>query len=118
MSESGKNEQLAIYLHDVFDRVEHKERMDSIGLTKEQIDITLKKIKKAASFREGIEAADPIVKTIVLSMFDRLDEVEALIDVVITSFDSKIHEDFKFAIENYVALKDLQNATHKKLTDE
>lgn len=116
MSEGGKNEQLAIYIKEVFEKVEHRERMDSISLTQEQIDITLNKIKKADSYREGIEAADPIIKTIVLSMFDRLDEVEALIDVVITSFDRKIHDDFKFAIENYLALKDLQNSTHRKLT--
>jgi hypothetical protein len=116
MSEGGKNEQLAIYLEDVFDKVEHKERMDSIGLTQSQIDITLNKIKKAPSYREGIEAADPIVKTIVLSMFDRLDEVEALIDEVIRSFDEQIYNDFKTAIVNYLALKELQNTTQGKLT--
>lgn len=116
MSESGKNEQLAIYLHDVFEKVEHRERMDSIGLTQEQIDITLNKIKKAGSYREGIEAADPIVKTIVLSMFDRLDEVEALIDQVIVSFDQKIYNDNKSAIVNYLALKELQNSTQRKIT--
>lgn len=116
MSEGGKNEQLAIYLHEVFEKVEHRERMDSIGLTQEQIEITLNKIKKAASYREGIEAADPIVKTIVLSMFDRLDEVEAMIDKVIMSFDRQIYNDHKSAITNYLSLKDLQNLTQKKLT--
>ncbi|WP_143525178.1 hypothetical protein [Labilibacter marinus] len=116
MSENGKNDQLAKYLSDAFERVKHKERMDSIGLSYSQVEFSLGEIRKAETYREGIEASDPIINTIVLSLSDRLDEIEALIGEVIVSFDANIYNDTKATIDNYITLKKLQNSTQKKIT--
>ena len=116
MSAQGKNNQLAIYVHDVMDRIDHQERTDSLGLSRAQIDSTILRIKKAETYREGIEAADPVAKSIVISMFDRLDQLELLVEEVVLSFEDQIYEDHELAIANYLALKDLQNKTQFKLT--
>ncbi len=116
MSEKGKNDQLAIYLYDAYERAKHKERLDSIGLSYSQVEFSLNKIRQAETYREGIEASDPIINTIVISLSDRLDEIELLIGNVINSFEAHIYNDTKVTIDNYLALKDLQNSTHKKIT--
>jgi hypothetical protein len=116
MSARGKNDQLAIYVRDVMDRIDHRERTDSLGLTHAQIDSTILKIRKAETYREGIEAADPVAKSIVISMFDRLDELELLVEEVVLSFEEEIYQDHELVIANYLALKDLQNKTQFKLT--
>lgn len=116
MSEKGKNEQLTVYVKDVLERVEHKERLDSLGLTYDQIDSTIARIKRAKNFRSGIKAADPAVKTVVLSMYERLDKLEILIDKVAEAFENQIYQDNELGIANYLTFKELLNTNQFKLT--
>lgn len=116
ISEKGKNKQLSIYVKDVLERIDHKERTDSLGLRQSQIDSTILNIRRAETYREGIKTADPVVKSIVLSMFERLEALETMVEDAAYSFEDEIYRDHELAIKNYLNLKELQNSTQYKLT--
>lgn len=116
MSEKGKNRQLASFVKDILEVIEHKERVDSLGLTYAQVDSTIRAIRQADTFREGIKAADPATKTVVLSMFDRLDSLEVMVKDVVAAFEERVYTDYELAITNYLTLKELQNDTQFRLT--
>ena len=116
LSEKQKNMQFALYLQEAFAKVKHKERLDSIGLNKEDVEIVLKDIRNSETYLDGIAAANPIINTIVLGLFDGLDEIEAGISPIIASFESQILEEFSVAIDNYLRIKDLQNSTQETLS--
>lgn len=116
LSEKGKNKQLTIYVKEVLERIEHRERMDSIGLSKVQIDSTISQIIRSETFLEGLQVADPVVKSIVLTMYERLEELEDLMEEVVVAFEDRIYQDYKLAIENYINFKNLQNTNQYILT--
>jgi len=116
LSDKQKNMQLAIYLQDVFAKVKHKERLDSIGLNKENVEIVLTDIRNSERYLDGIAAADPIINAIVLGLFEGLDEIEAGILAIIASFESQILEEFSLVIDNYLRIKNLQNSTQETLS--
>ena len=116
LTDKQKNVQLALYLEEAFSKVKHKERLDSIGLNKEDVELVLKDIRNSERYLDGIAAADPIINTIVLALFDRLDEIEGGISSIIASFESQIYGEYALAIDNYLRLKDLQNMTMETLT--
>lgn len=116
LSQREKNEQLALYVKDVLERVDHQERLDKLGLTYRQVDSTIVEIKKAETYREGIKAADPAIKSMVLSLFDRLSTLEIMIADVIQTFEEKIYNDHELAIKNYYEFKSLQDKNQYSLT--
>jgi hypothetical protein len=116
LKDKQKNEQLALYLQEIFEKAKHKERIDSIGLHKEDVELVLADIRNANKYLDGIAAADPIINTIVLALFDRLDEIEGGVSSIIASFESQIYGEYALAIDNYLRLKDLQNMTMETLT--
>jgi len=116
LTDKQKNVQLALYLEEAFSKVKHKERLDSIGLNKEDVELVLKDIRNSERYLDGIAAADPIINTIVLGLFDGLDEIEAGISPIIASFESQILEEFSLAIDNYLRIKNLQNSTQETLS--
>ena len=116
LSDKQKNVQLALYLQEVFAKVKHKERLDNIGLNMEDVELVLTDMRNSERYLDGIAAADPIINTIVLGLFDGLDEIEAGISPIIASFESQILEEFSLAIDNYLRIKNLQNSTQETLS--
>ena len=116
LTDKQKNIQLAFYLQEAFAKVKHKERLDSIGLNKEAVNLVLTDIRNSERYLDGIAAADPIINTIVLGLFDGLDEIEEGILPIIDSFESQILEEFSLVIDNYLRIKNLQNSTQETLS--
>jgi len=116
LKDKQKNEQLSIYLQEVFEKAKHKKRVDSLGLHVEDVELVLDNIRSSKTYLDGIAAADPIINNIVLALFDRMDEIEGGISAIINSFERQIYEEFSLAIDNYLRLKNLQNMTQESLS--
>lgn len=116
ISEKNKNIQLANYIEEVLEKLEHKKGIGNHGISQKRIDSTLNLIRNSETYLKGIKAADPMAKSIVVLMNFRLDQLENMIVDVVSSFEAQILTDFEFTIENYYALKELQDITQSKLT--
>ena len=116
LKDKQKNDQLARYLQEVFEKAQHKERIDSIRLNKNDVAIVLNDMRNADKYLDGIAAANPIINTIVLSLIDRLDEIEDGVAGIINVFESQIQDEYAEAIDNYLRLKNLQNSTQKTIS--
>jgi len=108
LKEKDKNRQLRNYLFDVFDRVDEKESLDSLGLNKETLQQVLDDIPKADSYLEAVDKASPIINSVVLTVQDRLDDLQNDISDVLEVFDQKIEEDYTNTRANYLGMKALQ----------
>jgi hypothetical protein len=116
LKDKQKNEQLALYLHEAFQKVKHKGRIDSLRLNENDVNIVLNDIRNAKKFLDGIAAANPIINTIVLALSDRLDEIDAGVAGIINAFESQIQDEYAEAIDNFLRLKNLQNSTQKTIS--
>lgn len=116
LSEKQKNQQLAIYLEEVFSKTKVRNKLDSIGLSQEAVDQTLKNIRSKEVYLDGIAEADPIINTIVLALFEKLEAIEEDVLAVITAFEEEIDKDYQYKIENYIRITNLENATHESLS--
>ena len=116
LSERQKNQQLAIYLEDVFSKTTVRMKLDSIGLSADDVNRTLSNIRVKETYLEAIAEADPIINTIVLALFDKLDVIEDDVSKVIASFEDELSKDYQYTIDNYLRIKSLENATHESLS--
>jgi hypothetical protein len=108
LSEKDKNRQLRNYLFDVFDRVDEKESLDSLGLNKETLQQVLDDIPNAENYMEALDKASPIINSVVLTLQDRLDDLQNDITDVLEVFDQKSEQDHINIRENYLGMKSLQ----------
>jgi hypothetical protein len=116
LSERQRNQHLAFYLEEVFSKTKVKKNLDSIGLSQEAVEETLINIRKKDTYLDGIAEADPIINTIVLALFEKLDVIEEDILHVIAAFEEEIEADYQYKINNFVRIRDLENSTHESLS--
>jgi hypothetical protein len=103
-----KNRLLASYFKQAEAKVADRSKYDSIGVTSSLMDTVYSNMEKAETFREGIEAASPLVNAIVLAMQRRLDEIDAQIPLTIVAIDARVESAYADKRRNYQDLVRLQ----------
>ena len=115
-SDKEKNRLLAAYLKEAAAKVADRRRFDSIGVTSTMLDTIFTNMERAEKFREGIEAASPMINAIVLAMLNRLDELDLVVPVVIEAVDRAIDNDYADKRSNYANLVRLQTQSLRAVT--
>jgi hypothetical protein len=110
-----KNRLLARYFKDAFEKVASPNVMDSIGISRAQLDTILNNIEAAKSYREGIEAASPLVNAVVVAMQDELNEILDLVPGVIAGIESRVETEYASQRQNYRALVRLQTRLQRAM---
>lgn len=121
LTDKQKNEQLAVYLKEVFEKARmHREkqegRVDSLDLNMDDAKYVLDDIRSSETYLDGIAAASPIINTIVLAIFDKLDDLEEDVSSIISIFEAQINSDYAHMMENYDRIKELQKTTQEALS--
>jgi hypothetical protein len=112
-SDKEKNRLLSAYFREAAAKVAEKHTFDSIGFGPSALDTVYAAIERAESFREGIEAAGPLVNAVVIALLNRVDEIDATVPVVIGAFDREVDDDFGVQRRNYEALVHQQANLHR-----
>jgi hypothetical protein len=107
-SDKEKNRQLSKYLLEALQKVVKDQKLDSLQLDEKDALEVLENIKNADTYLEGIEAAGPIVNSVVVSIQKRLDKIQTAIDPIELALDREIEKDFRATRINYDRLIDLQ----------
>jgi hypothetical protein len=115
-SDKEKNQLLSSYLKNVAAKVADRSRFDSIGVSASMLDTVFSDMERAGTFREGIEAASPMINAIVLAMLNRLDEVDQGLPIVIGAIDGVIDEEYANKRANYSNLVRMQTTSLKAMT--
>jgi hypothetical protein len=111
LEDKEKNKQLVRYLSDVLKKSSRKGRLDSLGFDEQSLKEYKKNIINAETYLGAIQAASPVVNSIVLSLQNSFDEIQNDIAIVITAMDMRIDVDFVDKRTNFVELKKLQSQT-------
>ena len=111
-----KNRLLAAYLREAAAKVADPSKFDSIGVTPSMLDTVFSNIERAETFREGIEAASPLINAIVLAMLNRLDEIDQAVPIALAALDRAIDEDYADKRSNYRDLVRLQTQSLHAIT--
>ena len=115
-TEKEKTKLLAAYFRQAAARVADPARFDSIGVSASMIDTVFANIERAPTFREGIEAASPVVNGIVLAILRRLDEIDAAVPFALAAMDRQIESEYADKRRNYSALVRLQTQAQHAVT--
>lgn len=108
LSDSEKNKRLAQYLSETLNKAVENQKFDSLALDKLGTQETFDNIRNAETYLDGISAASPIVNTVVLSVQNRLDELQNGISSILRGFDREIERDYGATKTNFVRLHQLQ----------
>ena len=111
-----KNKLLAAYFKEAAGKVAERKTFDSIGVSTGMLDTVFMNIEAAETFREGIEAASPLVNAVVLALLRGVDEIDAAVPKVIAAVDQQIEKDYADKRRNYQALVRLQTQLHYAVT--
>jgi hypothetical protein len=103
-----KNKLLRSYFKEAEAKVADRSKYDSIGITSGMMDSVYAHMEQAETFREGIDAASPLVNAIVLAMQRRLDELDAHLPVAIGAIDAQVESAYADKRRNYQDLVRLQ----------
>ena len=115
-SDKEKNRLLAAYLKEVAAKVADRTRFDSIGVSSSMFDTVFSSIERAETFREGIDAASPMINAIVLAMLNRLDELDQTVPIVIAAVDRAVDEEYAKKGSNYFNLRRMQTTFLQAMT--
>ena len=115
-SDKEKNRLLAAYLKEVAAKVADRARFDSIGVSSSMFDTVFSSIERAETFREGIDAASPMINAIVLAMLNRLDELDQTVPIVIAAVDRAVDEEYAKKGSNYFNLRRMQTTFLQAMT--
>jgi hypothetical protein len=115
-SDKEKNKFLAAYLKEAAAKVADRTKFDSIGVSASMLDTVFSDIERAGTFREGIEAASPLINAIVMAMLNRLDEVDEAVPIIIAALDRVIDEEYGAKRSNYVNLIRMQTTSLQAMT--
>ncbi len=116
LSEKEKNRQLALYLEEVIEKAIKRQEADSLRLDLTGALNVLDDIRSAEKYLDGIAAASPIINAVVISIQDRIDEIEAEVSIILMAIDREIEKDYGVIRKNYLALMVLQNKTMNSVT--
>ncbi len=108
LSDRDKNNRLAQYLSETLNKAVENQKFDSLALDKIGTQETFDNIRNAETYLDGISAASPIVNTVVLSVQNRLDELQNGISSILRGFDREIERDYGATKTNFVRLHQLQ----------
>jgi len=108
LSDRDKNNRLAQYLSETLDKAIENQKFDSLALDKLSTQETFDNIRNAETYLDGIAAASPIVNTVVLSVQNRLDELQNGIPSILSGFDREIERDYGATKKNFARLHQLQ----------
>jgi len=111
-----KNRLLAAYFKDAIGKVANPNVMDSIGISRAQLDTILSNIERAETYREGIEAASPLVNAVVIAMQDEMKEILDMVPAVIAGIENRIETEYAGQRQNYRALVRLQTRLQRAMT--
>ena len=111
-----KNRQLARYLGDILQRAGEKGQLDSLGLSRESLQEIMTNIPNKETYLEAIAEASPIINSVVLTLQDRLEDLQHNFDVIVLVFDKRIESDFAYTRRNFIELKTLQSKTIETYT--
>jgi hypothetical protein len=103
-----KNKLLGLYFRQAEEKIADRSKFDSIGVTSSMMDTVYANMARAETFREGIEAASPLVNAIVLAMQRRLDAIDAQVPLVLGAIDAKVESAYADKRQNYQDLVRLQ----------
>lgn len=116
LSDRDKNNRLAQYLSETLNRAVENQKFDSLALDKIGTQETFDNIRNAETYLDGISAASPIVNTVVLSVQNRLDELQNGISLVLRGFDREIERDYGTTRKNFLSLRQLQEQLMLSIT--
>jgi len=108
LSDRDKNNRLAQYLSETLDKAVENQKLDSLALDKMGAQEIFNNIRNAETYLDGIAASSPIVNTVVLSVQNRLDEIQNSIPSILGGFDREIENDYGSTRKNYISLRKLQ----------
>lgn len=103
-----KNRLLAEYLDQASKSVTSRERLATLGLSAAALDSVFVDIRGAENFREGINAASPLVNTVVVALLDGLDQINAMVPPALDAVDAAIESKYADKRTAYVGLTSLQ----------
>jgi len=109
LSESDKNEQLAVYIADVLEKSTSDQSYSNLQLDESDVSKALVKIRHAPTFLEGVAAATPIVLKVALAVHDRIDELQDLVPGVVNGIDQQLDQEFDTTKANYDELIGLRD---------
>jgi len=115
-SDKEKNKLFVAYLKEGAAKVADPRRFDSIGVSSTMLDTVFSNIERAGMYREGIEAASPVINAIVLAMLNRLEELDQAVPIVIGAIDRVIDEEYAEKRSNYANLVRLQTTSLHAIT--
>lgn len=115
-TDAEKNRLLAAYLREAASKVATTSTFDSLGFAPSMLDTVFANIERAPTFREGIEAAGPLVNGVVLALNRRLDEIDEEIPLTIRAIDREIESEYAGKRKNYEELVRLQTEGQRAVT--
>jgi hypothetical protein len=115
-SDAQKNRLLATYFKEAASKVANPAMFDSIGVSPAMLESVFSNIERAPTFREGIEAAGPLVNGVVLALGRRLDELDEGMPLVIGALDREIETSYSDKRRNYDDLVRLQTEAQQSVT--
>ena len=92
---------LKMYFKDAEAKIADRARFDSIGVSTTMMDTVYSNIERASTFREGLEAASPLVNAVVLAMQRRLDEIDADLPLGLNALDQAVESAYASRRRNY-----------------
>ena len=116
LKDKDKNRQLAHYLYEVMQKAVENQRLDSLQLDEAGVKNVLVNIQNADNYLEGLNAASPIVNSVVQAIKKRLDEIQAGVDPILRGFDRQIERDYGATRKNYIRLRKLQEEIMLSIT--
>ena len=112
LSESQKNQKLAEYILQTRQRLVDRGAVENIEFEFGGLDSVLMNIRSAPTFLDGIDAAAPIVNSVVYAMQSQIDKVSSLVPGVGAAFQRRIEADQEKQKGNYLDLRELQARFH------
>ena len=115
-SDKEKNHQLAKYLYEAMQKSIKNQKIDSLQLDEMGAKRVLENIQNSKSYLAGIEAASPIVNSVVIAIQKRLDKIQAAIDPISLALDREVEKDYGATRFNYNRLINLQEQMMLSIT--
>ena len=116
LSESDKNEQLAIYIGDILEESISEQRYRDLKLDETDVSAALANIRLAPTFLNGVSAATPIILKVALVVHDRIDELQDLVPGVVKGIDQQLDQEFGVTKANYDELIGLRDELMRAVT--
>jgi len=109
LSETEKNEQLALYIAEALENAVSNQKVGPLQLNESAVRSVLGDIRNADTFLNGVAAATPIVHSVALAAHDRIDEIQDLVPPVVDGIDRQLDMEFGKTRTNYLELVALRD---------